>query len=68
MQNGDRHGIPYDPRAQPHKCEKSFIGIENLKNHFEQDQCDCDNLSDSSMNDVEYEDILAKIRNETEDI
>ena len=51
-----------------HKCVKSFIGIENLKNHIEQDQCDSDDLSDISMNDSEYEDILEELRNEPEDI
>ena len=49
-----------------HKCEKSFIGIESLKNHI--DQCDSDDLSEISMNDSEYEDILAELRNEPEDI
>ena len=51
-----------------HRCEKTFIGIENLKIHFEQDHCDSDDLSDISMNDSEYEDILDKLRNEPEDI
>ena len=50
------------------KCEKSFIGIKNLNNHFEQDQCDSDELSDISMNDSEYEDILVEFRNEPKDI
>ena len=49
-----------------HKCEKLFICIENLKNHI--DQCDSNDLSDINMNDSEYEDILAEIMNEPEDI
>ena len=50
------------------KCVKSFIGIENLKNHIKQDQYDSDDLSDINMNDSEYEDILEVLRNEPEDI
>ena len=51
-----------------HKCEKTFFGIENIKIHFEQDHCDSDDMSDISMNDSEYEDMQAELRNETEDI
>ena len=51
-----------------HKCIKSFIGIETLKKHIEQDQCDADDLSDQSINDSEYKDILEELRNEPKNI